>query len=250
MTIGQSLLQHPELDGETFYLQGTNGIGALCLHGLTATTAEVRPLANYLNQYGYSTYAPLLPGHGTTPQELNRTSWNDWAEDASRSLKILKKDCKSVVVAGESMGGLLALWLAAKNPEIQGVCCYAPAIRISFIWTSAIISKVVPFLNKKSTDDSMAWKGYYVNPTQAIFQLSLLQKEILKLLPSVTQPTLIFQGGLDQTIEPEGSFQLLKLLGSQKKSVIWLNQSSHCLLLDRDQDFVFARTHDFIRQLW
>ena len=60
-----SAIFNPELEGGSFFWKG-GGTGVLLLHGLTATTAEVRPLAKCLLVEGYTVSGILLPGHGTT----------------------------------------------------------------------------------------------------------------------------------------------------------------------------------------
>jgi len=60
----ENVMKNPQLDGESFFFEG-NEIGVALFHGFTATTAEVRPLAEYLRSFGYTLSAPLLPGHGT-----------------------------------------------------------------------------------------------------------------------------------------------------------------------------------------
>ena len=90
MHLGQDgPIQNPHLEGETFFWSG-NEIGVLLLHGLTATTAEVRLLAEKLHASGYTISAPLLPGHGTRPEELNGTTWHDWAWAAEKAYSTLR----------------------------------------------------------------------------------------------------------------------------------------------------------------
>ena len=77
------IYQHPELDGSDFYWKGSS-VGILLIHGFTATSVEVRGLATHLHQAGYTVAGPLLPGHGTSPEEMNRYSWKDWANAAEQ----------------------------------------------------------------------------------------------------------------------------------------------------------------------
>ena len=53
-------------------------IGILLVHGFTGSPASMRPWAEYLNQRGYTVKVPLLPGHGTTPEDLNLVKWEEW----------------------------------------------------------------------------------------------------------------------------------------------------------------------------
>ena len=75
----ESYLLNPELEGGSFFWKGGE-TGVLLLHGLTATTAEVRPLAKRLFNEGYTVSGILLPGHGTTPENLSQTHRRDWIQ--------------------------------------------------------------------------------------------------------------------------------------------------------------------------
>ena len=68
----EDFILNPELEGGSFFWKGGE-TGVLLLHGLTATTAEVRPLAKRLLNEGYTVSGMLLPGHGTTPENLSHT---------------------------------------------------------------------------------------------------------------------------------------------------------------------------------
>lgn len=240
------IFQHPELDGNSFYRAGGK-TGVLLFHGLTATTTEVRPLADFLYARGYTVMAPLLPGHGTTPQDLNRCKWQDWTHTAEDAYKTMKRGCRRVFVGGESMGGLLALFLASQHPEIAGVLLYAPALQVKGLSRSRYLAPILKFTKKGPGDRSMPWKGYWVNPLYAANQLYLLQQEILKRLPAVLQPTLIVQGRKDQTIDPAGANLLYDRLGSADKQLHWFEESGHCALLDHEADVIFELTEVFIR---
>ena len=64
-------IRNPQLAGDSFtWIEGP--VGVLLFHGFTATTAEVRLLAGRLREAGYTVAGPLLPGHGTHPDELNQ----------------------------------------------------------------------------------------------------------------------------------------------------------------------------------
>src|SRR5512134_2031037 len=102
---------NPHLEGDSFYWPGGPS-GILLAHGFTATTAEVRPLARILLDQGYSVAGPLLPGHKTTLEEMNRCRWQDWAGAIETAYRQMAARCERVFVGGESMGGLLALYLA------------------------------------------------------------------------------------------------------------------------------------------
>ncbi|MHC1741052.1 MAG: alpha/beta hydrolase [Anaerolineaceae bacterium] len=227
-----NILQHAELDGSSFTLSaGRTGI--LLLHGFTATTVEVRPMANFLHDFGYSVSGPLLPGHGHTPEELNKVSWKDWLKCADDSFLSLQSNCEKVFVLGESMGGLLALMLSINHPEIAGTMLFSPALIVPGLAAAEWLWPLKSYIWKKHIDETMEWKGFNVVPLHAAAQLLQLQRQVKNKLQLVTRPTLIFQGKLDHSIDQTSSVKILEGISSEEKRLIWLEESSHCVLIDR-----------------
>jgi carboxylesterase len=103
--------------------------GVLLLHGLSGAPSEVKPLGDYLAAKGYSTLGPWLAGHGTSPQDLAKTRWQDWSKSAREAFEILSRRCPKIYLAGLSMGADQALHLAAHFP-VAGVISMAAPIRI------------------------------------------------------------------------------------------------------------------------
>ena len=105
------------IDGaKTFLLEGSNRKAVLLIHGYTGTPSEMLPLGNYLNQLGYTVLCRRLPGHGTSVGDLERTTAEDWYSAAKDACEGLLGRYEDVYVAGLSMGGLLAIKLAALLP--------------------------------------------------------------------------------------------------------------------------------------
>ena len=98
------------------------------LHGFTGNPQSMRPLAEALADAGLTVDLPLLPGHGTDMSELIDKRWSDWSAAAADALDALEARCESVVVAGLSMGGSLACWLAEQRGEIRGLAVVNPMV--------------------------------------------------------------------------------------------------------------------------
>ena len=142
----ESFILNPELEGESFFWK-SGETGVLLLHGLTATTAEVRPLAKRLLNEGYTVSGILLPGHGTTPENLSQTDRKDWIKASEEAYNELKRECSSVIVGGESVGALIALRLASDYPEIKGLLLYAPAMSLAVSFLKKVFLVMVsPFV--------------------------------------------------------------------------------------------------------
>ena len=146
-----NLIFNPQLEGEPFFWEG-GPTGVLLIHGYTATTAEVRPLARFLHEHGYTVAGPLLPGHFTRPEDANRHTWHDWVRVAEEAYRKLTARCTRVVVGGESTGALLALYLASEHPEVLAVLTYAPALRLkmnaAMIAAIRVLAPFVPYIRK------------------------------------------------------------------------------------------------------
>ncbi len=229
-------LRNPHLEGDALIFPG-NSTGVLLIHGFTATTAEVRLLAERLHAHGYTVAGPLLPGHGTTPHAMSRCRWQDWAKAATDAYADIKGRCERVVVGGESMGALLALYLASEHPEIAGVIGFAPALviprrRLLLARLMAPFTAYRPKPAGRASDADARWKGYAVNPLRSVIELGRLQQEVLYRLPRIRQPILIVQGRLDQAIDPRSGEIVLRKVNSPIKELHWLERSTHCVILD------------------
>ncbi len=250
-----ALMQNKKLEGGDFFKVGSNDVLIILLHGLTATTVEVRPLANALHLQGFSVAAPLLPGHNTTPVDLNSRKWYEWTDTVSNLINSNSEIYPNIFIGGESMGGLVTLYMASKFPQLQGILLYSPAIRIKNIFLSSLIRIFKKFIPKKSyeqddvvNEGEFPWKGYRVNPTSAVYQLYKLQKEVRKRLVLIHQPTIIFQGKLDTTIDPSGASLIYDNINSPYKELIVLENSGHCVVLEKEHNFVFEKSIEFINK--
>lgn len=245
-------LHNPHLNGEPFYWE--NGpVGILLLHGLTATPVEVRLLGEQLHRRGFTVAGPLLPGHGTTPQELNHTPWQTWAGAGEESYRQIAGQCERVFVGGESTGALVALHLAANHPEIAGVLAYSPALKLA--WSRLDIVKVylgapfIPSVPKENIDVSEGWQGYPVNPLKSAIQLHKFQFAVRKRLAQIKQPVLVMQGRLDTTIHPSCGDMICHGVSSSVIRHYWLEKSTHVVILDRELDQITHLTVEFINQV-
>jgi carboxylesterase len=246
------LFRNPHLDGSSFYWEA-GSTGVLLVHGFTATTAEVRLLAKSLYENRYTVAGPLLPGHGTTPQDCNRHTWQEWYASTEQTYQQLAAHCQSVVVGGESTGALLALLAASRHSEMQAILCYAPALQLKLSRVKIfLLTLCMPFLTSipkaPSTDDN-PWKGYTVQPLKGAYQLTLLQKAIPPILAQIHQPILIMQGRLDPTVHPQSPQIIFDQVGSSIKELHWLENSTHCVILDKERDQAAQTSLDFIRRV-
>jgi carboxylesterase len=241
------VFQNPQLEGNSFYWQG-NSTGVLLMHGFTATTAEVRLLANAFRKKGWTISAPLLPGHGSTPQAMNRVQFQDWIDCVELAYQEIHKTCKNVIVGGESMGAVLSLYLAEQHPDIDALLLYSPALRVESLKYVSLLKYFFPILEKSNNDpEDHLWQGYTVNPLWAADQFRKLQKLVTDNLNSVRQPALILQGIYDKTIHPDCGRMIHNRIQSNVKELDFLEESGHVILLGKELDLIIDTSLAFLQ---
>ena len=238
-------LRNPHFDGSAFFWP-RGEIAILCLHGFTATTVEVRQIAAYFSDQGYTTRGPLLPGHGTSAMEMNHTTWRDWLSAAENTLLELMDTYDKVFILGESMGGLLTLYLAAQYPSLLGAMVFAPAIKIRNLWLTKFIWRFKPLIKKGKPNPQIPQQSYASFPLRAAASLLDLQRIVKNHLKKIKIPVIIFQGKLDDTIDPMGALYAYEYIRHEDKDFVYLEESSHIILLDKQLPVVQQICHDFI----
>lgn len=247
--MSDSPICNPHLDGGPFYWSG-GPVGVLLVHGFTSSTAEVRLLARLLHHQGHTVAGPLLPGHLTRPQDLNRVSWQDWARAVEEGYRRLAERCEKVFVGGTSTGGVLSLYLASMRAEVAGILAYAPALRLQLTTLDVIkLRLLAPFISyvpKPNSKGDTLWQGYYVNPLKGTLQLLQLQRETLARLSQIKQPILVVQGRSDATVHPQVPEIISRKVNSSLVEIHWMERSPHVLLLDCELDEIANITLGFM----
>jgi carboxylesterase len=245
-------IYNPHLEGDAFIWEGDER-GVLLIHGLTATTAEVRPLGDILHRQGYTISGPLLPGHYTHPADLNQVRWQDWYDAVEVAYEELCSRCRTVFVGGESTGAVLSLLLATLHPEIAGILAYAPALRLNLTrYDTLRLRLLAPFVAyrlKAVSGDSPRWQGYYVNPLKGVLQLIALQHYVIPRLGEIRQPMLVMQGRQDITVDPSVPEMLAASVSSAVKEVYWMEHTAHTVILDQELEAVAEVTLAFLQRV-
>jgi carboxylesterase len=238
-------------DPAPFVLEG-GPVGVVMVHGFTGSPAELRPVAEALNRRGMTVYAPLLPGHGTTPEEINRCRWQDWAAAIGPAHEMLKARCETVFIAGFSLGSLLTLNYAAGRDDLPGIVVYSPALGIND-WRQHLLPvlrffvKTVPSPPDESAAPLAApLASYDVYPIPAAYQLTRLVRVVNGEIARVTCPILIIYSTGDTSIRLDGPQRLYDGVGSRDKALVTLHDSGHVITADREHRAVAARTYEFI----
>ncbi len=244
----------PVLSQAEPYHAGGGRTGVLLLHGFTGSPHSMRPWAEYLAANGYTVDLPRLPGHGTTWQEMNRTSWQDWYAEAARSLDTFTPTCDHVFVAGLSMGGCLALRLAAERPDqVTGLLLVNPSVASSDKRFAAlpVLKRLVGSLNGIGNDIKKPGtvEGSYDRvPLRALDSMRAMWKVTREDLPKVTAPLVVFRSVEDHVVEPLSAQIITQRVSSRDVTERVLDNSYHVATLDNDASTIFSDSVEFIHK--
>ena len=239
---------------EPFRFDGGD-VGVLLCHGFTGSPASLRPWADRLAAEGFTVELPLLPGHGTTWQQMNTTTFDDWLGAVTAALLQLTGRCRSVVIGGLSMGGALALRLAELhgeriagivlvNPSVMGL---NPALRVV-----SVLKYLVPSIKGVADDiarPNTTELGYRRTPLKAVHALRKGWAVTRRDLVLVRQPVLLLHSRVDHVVEPENSQLILDSVSSTDVTEVVLERSYHVATLDYDAELIFDQSVDFVRRV-
>ncbi|MFK0115888.1 alpha/beta hydrolase [Streptomyces sp. NPDC090994] len=245
----------PVLAGAEPFRQEGGEVGVLLCHGFTGSPQSLRPWARHLAGHGLTVALPLLPGHGTRWQDMQLTGWPDWYAEVDRELRVLRERCSRVFVAGLSMGGALALRLAARHGDVvSGVMVVNPANRMHGLAPHAlpVVRHLVPATKGIASDiakPNSAELGYDRVPLHAAYSLRDFFRVVDRDLPQVTQPLLLMRSPRDHVVPPADSARILSRVSSVDVTEILLEQSYHVATLDHDADRIHTESVAFVARL-
>ncbi|MEW6621916.1 MAG: alpha/beta fold hydrolase [Bacillota bacterium] len=236
---------------EPFYLEG-NKIGCLLIHGLSSSPSEMRPLGEFLNGMGYTVAAPLLPGHGTQPEDLLKYTWRDWYYEIERTFTELKMHCSQIYLMGLSLGGLLALFGAINGMAISGVVPMAVPIYLGhrMAYAAPLLKYFLKYRNKEERPDapkqSSQRVAYDVQCIHSVHELLKLRSMVIKGLPKVNTKVMVAHSKDDWIALPSSALFIHKRLGSSPKILKWLSHSGHIITMGPEKEELFTQIDYFI----
>jgi carboxylesterase len=256
---------------------GKGRTGFLLIHGLGGTPIELKFVAKGLARRGFLVHCCQLAGHCGTEADLIATTWQDWYASVVTAFDELRAECDTVVVGGLSMGGVLALHLAAQRPDdVHGLVLYAPTLwydgwsvpwyrfvlRFALLsaFGQAIVRRVYRYTEgepygikdpairgvvlaaMKSGDTTQA--GILTTPGDSVCQLYNLVRVVQKELKGITAPALIVQARDDDLSSLKNAEYLQRHMGGLVGTLV-LEDSYHIVTVDRQRDLLIEGTMAF-----
>jgi carboxylesterase len=212
-------------------LKSSKGTGILLIHGFEGSPFEMKEMGTYLYELGYSVSIPLLPGHGTSIDDLVKTNFKDWYFHIEKSYFKLKMDCNKIYAIGLSLGGLLAIKLSENHKIDALITISAPVFfnglyngkwvmtdfRMFFSGLLSIFFKKIK-ITRMSNNDICPWEGYenYL-AMNCVHSIKINIPVVRKNLYKITNPVCLIHAMNDFTIPVENSYYLFQEIHAFEK---------------------------------
>lgn len=228
-------------------------IGVVVSHGFSGSPESVRPWAKHFAAQGFAVNMPLLPGHGTSWEEMSRTPWQRWYTELEKSYFELSTKCDQVFIAGLSMGGALALRVAEHHP-VAGLALVNPALavvdpRAKLAGVMRHVLKSTPAIGNDILKPGVEEYAYERTPVAAVAQLMKLIKDTAGNLGKVTAPITIFHSTVDHIVASSSVDRIRAGVSSKDLHIVKLSNSYHVATLDNDAPEIFDRSTAFFKEL-
>ncbi len=205
-----------------------NKTGCIIIHGFGGNIEEVMPLAQRLTEEGYNVVCPSLKGHTGRRKDLKGVTYLDWIESGELELRKLLETCERIYLIGFSMGGLIALLLAAKY-KVAGVVTLNSPI---YYWDiKRIMINLWEDLKYKKPENM---KHYLQSsrkfPFSAMLYFRVLLSKSKAIMKEVHCPVFIAQALQDDTVRKSSAKYIYEHLAAKLKTVKYYDHSGHLIL--------------------
>ena len=244
----------------------------LMLHGLSSSPLELRYLARFLNDEGFTTCVPVLNGYTAGSQEQ---AMEHWLDAATREYDALAARYERVSICGLSIGAALSLALVHRRPQAQAVALLSltlaydgwaiPWYRFLLNWAyysplrsryryresapyglrnDALRAKIARAMER----DDFSEVGPSTISLPALHEASRLAASVRSHVRAIRNDCLIIHAIDDETSSPRNPRFVASSIGSTFLRTIWLDDSYHMITSDNEREIVARETALFLRE--
>lgn len=244
----------------------------LLLHGLSSSPLELRFLARFLAEEGFSTHTPKLAGYSAG---MGHVPMEQWVKAAVAEFDALAAQYPHVSVCGLSMGATLAAAVAQQRPTARALLLLSvtldydgwaiPWYRFLLDWVyytpmrsryryrehepyglrnEALRSKIARAMQKNELSEV----GPASIAMSALHEASRLANSVRKKLKSISTDCLIIHAIDDETSSPHNARFVGSNIGASFLRTIWLDDSYHMITSDNEREVVARECALFLRE--
>ena len=225
---------------EPFLLKGGSKTAVLMIHGFEGSPYSLRELGDLIHEMGHTVIAPLLPGHGTSVMNFQKTRYEHWYYAIEKLYLKERPKFEKFFLFGFSLGGNLALKTAisfSKTMPPSGIVSVStPIILNGFIdsqivftdWrllVSGILKEFINFIPKKRSENFIEkispWVGYRdYHTTSCLHSIKINFPKIKNKLHQIKAPICLIQATNDRTIDPKNLYLISNRVSSKEKKTL------------------------------
>lgn len=226
----------------------------VCVHGLGLHHKAYESFAQRMAREGFIVVSFDVRGFGVFTQARghDKLDMQGCVSDLINVIKELKQDYPKIPVflLGESMGGALALRVAAADPQcLEGLVCSVPAgnrhseagtkLKVAMKLISntkkpVYIGKTVVNQSTKDPEQRSQWvedpNSRLRLSAQELLQFELFMRQNKEVARRIEHtPVLVFQGNQDRLVKREGTYDLFEALKTNDKTMVLLGNREHLI---------------------
>ena len=230
-------------------------IAVLCVHGIMGTPNHFRDLVPLIPD-DFSILNIVIDGHCGSVSDFSHSSMNKWEACVEAAVSELLETHEEIYVLAHSMGTLLTMEQAMKEPRITRLFYLSVPIKVGlkprFLDTAAKV-----YFKRVRPCDKYALAGvecYGITDSKNIFKylgwaprfIDLFKKisRVRKRLLELDTPCSAYQSALDEMVSPK-SIEILKRESSIK--VVTLEGSGHFYYSPEDIEFLKQEFTEFLK---
>ena len=246
-----------KFDTKNYEFNKGSKIGVYLIHGFSSTTYEMKVLANFLKDKNYHVVLNNLPGHGTTVQDCNKTTYQEWLDYSKIEFAKLASSVDSIFVIGGSLGGVVALYLSTVFP-VKGIIVGGTVLEFQKSFYTKYINPFMCRLLKsrpkkliypKGIRSSIQFYGYDNYPLIAYNEFKKMNQKIKARLSKVKAPILIIHSSSDRMSIKANVHIIKQGINSKYKEILNIQRAHHNMFdTNPDTDKIFGTCDKFIKK--
>lgn len=239
-------------------------VHCLLVHGFAGSRKDFADLGERLADMGCHVRLERLPGHGTTPEDMEVTTADELVDHVLHALRRAKAEHDQVILVGFSMGGAISTIVAAQEP-VDRLVLLAPCYEIQHQWYyferpewwAEKLQPVVRWVPKAKGTVQVNRKearphlfSYDRIATRSVLTLAELGRRASQpeVLSAIQTPVLMMHSPTDFAAAQTASELLFPSIGSGDKRYVRVDdRNNHHLLWDWDREVVKAEIIAFLR---